>query len=425
VLLEPEERRRQKLHKTQSLAPPGAKSTFAFCTEQLARTTKAPPSPEKQLNFVPTRGYQPATPSYEIFAHASLSGALYDAVIRESLDLADTALPLRRNMIRDIDQLLNKLAGFEKITPEENRRTYISQISTLINNVRNDFVRHATLEYYASLQLRRCIQDIPPPDEILSLLPRTVIPEASANLIKNLRSAARNAGTPQVPMICGIRDNWDAVIDTSTENMTYNTFTPDLPLYHAPCASFHADEPETMHRIYDRLTHNFDAEKDNAVEAEPSSTPASEVKVKLSPESARKWEKQKRLAQEEEERRQKRRRISEAREQGFKEERSTPTRPGKRAPARKATVTTESVEGIPVKKRDVGPTTGPLHPRGKSWQYTPGTDNHEQQRVRAAYKAFGISYASRIEDTVILLEKYVNHYKLGLTAEGKLYGKMA
>jgi hypothetical protein len=38
----------------------------------------------------------------------------------------------------------------------------------------------------------------------------------------------------------------------------------------------------------------------------------------------------------------------------------------KHALVRKAIVTTESVEGIPVKKRDIGLTTRPLHPRGKS-----------------------------------------------------------
>jgi hypothetical protein len=106
-------------------------------------------------------------------------------------------------------------------------------------------------------------------------------------------------------------------------------------------------------------------------------------------------------------------------ESNTEEEHPTPSRH-----MRARTTKPVKTPGIPVKKKD-GPTTGPPHPRGKSWHYVNGTDNKEQIRVREACKSFGISYASSIHDTIDLLERYVNHYKLGLTVEGRKYGKMA
>jgi len=54
VLMEPEEIRRQKLTNVQSLAPPGAKSTFAFCagrlTQPLANADPSPADLERRLH---------------------------------------------------------------------------------------------------------------------------------------------------------------------------------------------------------------------------------------------------------------------------------------------------------------------------------------------------------------------------------------
>jgi hypothetical protein len=408
VLDEPAEIARRPHVLLKNIRPPGSRSAWEGPRQRLMdianQYVETDEITDKDviriLDNVPTRGYLPDIPTFEVFSHAALSGNMYAAAFEVHSYNASLAMEIRTGMVRQLDDVLDDLTGWnnENQSPQDLHALLGDKLATL----QRSLVKHLSVEESFQIELQRAMDGIPLPGLILNHLPDSILPGQHRTLSNLICEAIRRLGadtnTKIIPRI-RLRAEWNTPNPTDDG---YSVNAPDRAPYKAPFKSEPKD-PRTDGLLQELF--RLPVQNVNPAPRTPKrESPDLDEDALLSPESLRK-----------------KRRLNKLRsqQQGIS---SSQTLAG---PSSQADSSSHQPDSSSQADR-----SGTLRSADKishtthKWSFTNPGLTSLQPYARTMCKDFGLPRQNKIAHMIDAVTTKINTERLGLTQLGKKYGTM-